>query len=132
MGYPSDDGHMPDSGTMKKSDPETISFDILLRARGADKIPDIKTIDEFKPSPEHIEMCRRWLDSKGITCHATEFGLACSAAASLFEKIFSTKVQRKRTAPGKPVWQCSPPPKAPPELDEYIDQISVTAPPELF
>jgi len=121
-----------DSRAMENNLLNTIHFDILLRSAGSGKTPDVSNIDQFRPPPENIEKCRCWLASKRITCHSTDFGLACSASVELFETLFSTKVKRSGLGPGMPPWHCSSPPKGPREIEEYIDQISISAPPELY
>lgn len=109
-----------------------IQFDILLKPAGSFDKPHVNNIDLFRPLSENIEKCHRWLSSKGVTCHPTDFGLACSAPAELFESLFSTKVERSELKIVAPPWNCSPPPKAPLEIEEYIDQISIAAIPELY
>jgi hypothetical protein len=117
---------------MDKNPSNTVGFDILLKAPASDRTPHIDNIAQFKPPPENIVRCRRWLASRGVTCHSTDFGLACSATTKLFEILFSTKVKRSKSAPGVPCWHCSSPPKAPREIEEYIDQISISVPPEFY
>ena len=109
-----------------------IGFDILLKAPASGKTPHIDNIDQFKPPQENIVKCHRWLAAKGVTCHSTDFGLACKAPVALFETLFSTKVNRGNSAPGEPNWHCLSPPKAPREIEEYVDQISIPAPPEFY
>ncbi len=117
---------------MEKSPSDIIEFDVLLKPAGSSNTPNIDNIEQFQPSSDDIEKCRRWFISKGVTSHATDFGLACSAPAKLFEDLFQTKVKQSTPAPGTPPWQCSSEPKAPFEIENYIDQISISAPPELF
>ncbi|MHC4640345.1 MAG: protease pro-enzyme activation domain-containing protein [Planctomycetota bacterium] len=117
---------------MEQNSSDIIEFDILLKPAGSSKTPDLVNIEQFQPSPADIEKCRRWFISKGVTSYATDFGLACSAPAKLFEELFQTKVKQSAPAPGTPAWQCSPEPKAPSEIKNYIDQISISVPPELF
>lgn len=117
---------------MEKRDLNVINFDILLKPAGSNKIPLVDNIDQFRPPAENIEKCRRWLTSKGVTCHSTDFGLACSTPLETFEILFDTKVEHSRSGPGMPSWRCSSPPKAPPEIEEHIDQITISAPPELY
>ena len=109
-----------------------IQFDILLKPAGASKTPHVNNIDQFRPPAENIEICRRWLASKGVMCHSTDFGLACNAPVKLFETLFSTRVKRSKSGPAMPPWHCSSPPESPLEIEEYIDQISISAPPELY
>ncbi|MHC4508008.1 MAG: protease pro-enzyme activation domain-containing protein [Planctomycetota bacterium] len=117
---------------MEKGPSNIIGFDILLKAPGSDKTPHVDNIAQFKPPPENIAKCHRWLASRGVTCHATDFGLACSAPVGLFETLFSTKVECGTPAPGAPHWHCSSPPEAPREIEEYVDQISISVLPELY
>jgi hypothetical protein len=117
---------------MVKSPSDIIEFDVLLKPAGSPKTANLDNIELFQPSPDDIERCLRWFISKGVTSHVTDFGLACSAPAKLFEELFQTKVKQSTVAPGTPPWQCSPEPKAPSEIENYIDQITISAPPELF
>jgi len=117
---------------MGKSPSDIIEFDVLLKPAGSSKTAALDNIELFQPSADDIERCRRWFISKGVTSHATDFGLACSAPAKLFEELFQTKVKQGAAAPGMPSWQCSPEPKAPSEIKSYIDQITISVPPELF
>jgi hypothetical protein len=116
----------------EKSPSDIVEFDILLKAPGSGKTPHVDNIDQFKPPAENIAKCRRWLASQGVTCHSTDFGLACSATAEVFEALFSTKLERISSAPGAPCWGCTSPPQAPDEIEDYVDQISIAAPPELY
>lgn len=117
---------------MEEKDLNIIHFDILLKPAGSNKTPVVDNIDQFRPHAEIIEKCRRWLTSKGITCHSTDFGLACSAPLKIFEILFNTKVEQSGSGPGMPPRRCSSPPKAPPEIEEHVDQITISAPPELY
>ncbi|MHC4558229.1 MAG: hypothetical protein ACYTFW_14085 [Planctomycetota bacterium] len=117
---------------MEKRPSNIIEFDILLKAPGSDKTPHVDNIDQFKPLSENIVKCHRWLESKGVTCQSTDFGLVCSAPAELFEVLFSTKIKRTSSAPGVPCWHCSSAPEAPCEIKQYVDQISISASPELY
>ena len=74
-------------------DSDWVQFDILLRAPGSGGSPSVETIQQFRPDPGVIEECRRHLALRGITCHATDFGLACGAPRALFEEVFSTHLK---------------------------------------
>jgi len=117
---------------MEKNSSDIIEFDVLLKPAASSKTANLGNIEQFQPSPDDIEKCRRWFISKQVKAHATDFGLACSAPAKLFEELFRTKVKKSAPAPGTPAWKCSPEPKAPSEIENYIGQISISAPPELF
>lgn len=117
---------------MARNRSENIEFDILVCAGTSVETPAVSNIDRFRPDPEDVENCRRWLDSKGVACYITEFGLACSASRQIFESIFSTQVKRSRQGSGKPPWQLLTDPVPPPEIADYIEEVTVPAPPELF
>ncbi|MHC4521053.1 MAG: hypothetical protein ACYTAS_20870 [Planctomycetota bacterium] len=117
---------------MAKSPGQTVQFDILLKSPGSGRTPNVGNIDQFRAAPETIEKCQRWLASQGVDCYATDFGLACSAKKEVFETLFGTELRPSSKAPGIPPWQCALPPQPPPEIREYVDQVSMAAPPELF
>jgi len=117
---------------METNEAPLVPFDILLRSAGAGKLPTAQNIDQFKPPAGDIEKCRRWLIAKGVTCHPTEFGLACEATPALFGLLFSTEVEYDESTGDLIRWRCSRPPRPPQELESYIQQITITAPPEFF
>ena len=116
--------------TDEQGDP--IEFDILIRPPASGKHPDVKNIEQFRPDPADIEKCRRWLVSKGVTCHPTDFGLACRTSRNGFESLFSTQVNRERPSPGNPMWTCQRDPQPPSEIAGCIEQITISVRPELF
>lgn len=117
---------------MEQKNFDNIEFDILVRAEASGEIPNIKNIDRFRPDPEDVEYCRRWLYSNGVTCYITEFGLVCNASRQLFESLFSTQVKPSKQRSGKPPWQLLNDPVPPPEIADYIEDVTVSVPPELF
>ena len=117
---------------MKDEELPPIDFDILIRSAASGKEVDVSNIQEFRPDPADIEKCRRWLLSKGVTCHPTDFGLVCSTSRESFESLFSTQINRNRPSPGKPIWTCQRDPQPPREIADCIEQITISAPPELF
>jgi hypothetical protein len=117
---------------MAQSPSHKVQFDILLKSPGSGQRPNVGNIDQFRPAPETMETCRRWLVAQGIDCYATDFGLACSAEKGTFETLFGTELRPDAGVSGTPSWQCTSPPKPPDEIREYVEQISIAAPPELF
>lgn len=117
---------------MTESSTQTVQFDVLLKSPGSGQTPNVANIDQFRVAPETIEKCRRWLASQGVDCGATDFGLACRADKAVFERLFGTELRPRTKAPGTPPWQCVSAPQAPPEIREYVEQVSIPAPPELF
>lgn len=111
-----------------------VNFDILLRSQAsdADAAAHVDTIDEFRPSPDAIEECRRWLTLKGIACHPTDFGLACSAPETIFYSLFA----KRRNSGSQPdnaekvhsIGEFEPP-KA---IAHLIDQITLSQMPDLY
>ena len=117
---------------MASNSVDQVSFDLLLRTAGSGRIPTVENIHEFHAPAEEIEKCRRWFASQGITCHATQFGLACTATRESFESIFSVRLTPTQGGPGAHSHQMSEEAKPPPELADLIDQITLSAPPEFF
>ena len=109
-----------------------VQFNVLVRSVGFGPAPKPATIDPFKPSEESIEQCWLWLVRQGVTCHPTEFGLTCSAPRQLFERLFATRLQADEPAPGRLAWRCLEKPQAPVEVSALVDQITLSAAPELF
>ena len=107
-------------------------FDILVRSEGSGEIPNVENIDRFKPPPERIERCRRWLVGQGVTAHATDFGLACSAPAGLFERLFQTTLEAGGSSPGEAPLRATQPPQPPQDIASDVEQVTLTVPPELF
>ncbi len=111
---------------------QTVQFDILLRSAGSGQTPNLGNIDRFRVAPEDIEKCRRWLATRGVDCHPTDFSLACSATVEVFETLFATKLQPGTGASGTPPWRCAPPPQSPTDIQDYVDRITIAARPEPF
>jgi len=111
---------------------DKIEFDVLIRNKATDETPDVNSIDLSRPEPEDIEKCRQWLVGMGIACFATEFGLACSASRELFESLFSTRLEPLEKRPGRSRWQLQRDPKPPVEIADYVKEITLSVPPELF
>lgn len=111
-----------------------VNFDILLRSQAstAGAAANVSTIDDFRSSPNALEECRRWLTRKGITCHSTGFGLACSAPEAVFYSLFSkrcnTKTQPDDPEKDKSIGQFEPP-KA---IAHLIDQITLSQKPDFY
>jgi len=111
-----------------------VNFDILLRSQAsdADVAATVYTIDEFRPSPDAIEECRRWLTLKGITCHPTGFGLACSAPETIFISLFpkrrDTRPPRENEEKDESIGEFEPPNA----IAHLIDQITLSQMPDLY
>jgi hypothetical protein len=109
-----------------------IQFDVIVRSEASGETQDARNIDQFRPEPEDIEMCRQWLARKGVVCYPTEFGLACSASRKIFESLFSTRLEPQEQRPGKARWRLQKVPKAPAAIADYIKGITLSVSPELF
>ena len=111
---------------------ELISFDILLKGHNKEgSIPSTGGIDDFKPPYEHIIICHRYFTENGITCHPTDFGLACQATRSAIEKVFSCSLAY-HTADKYSKWDFATLPSYPEEIGKYIDQVTFSASPDFF
>ena len=109
-----------------------VSFDVLLRGPGGDVPISAATLDQLRPSPEHLERCFRWLSTQGVTCHRTDFGLACEAPLDVFEKLFSVSLARRKGKDGRPWFELTEVPIVPAEIAALVDQVSVAPPPDFF
>jgi hypothetical protein len=117
---------------MPNQSEDPVSFDILLRSPASGKQPSVSTIDQFRPSHEAIEKCRRYLIKRGVEVHATEFGLACTAPRNLFESLFKVTLEPLNSLPGTPRFGILGHPKPPKEISKMIELITISASPELF
>ena len=112
----------------------TINFDILLHSGKelGGTLPGIHSIDQFKPQPEIIERCQRFFLSKGLDCHATDFGLSCSSSKEVIEKLFNTELTQEYLQDGRIQWKFLKEPVFPDEIGSYIRQLTISTPPEFF
>lgn len=119
---------------MPNSPAPLVYFDILVRAvrPGPGRKARLSNLEEFRPSDEDVEKCRRMLAARGVTCHFTGFGLACSVPRELFESLFSARLEAHRTEQGMMFWKPSSEPKPPEELASLVEQITIARPPDLF
>lgn len=112
---------------------DLINFDILFDEKVKDETArNVPSIDKHKPPFEIIEKCRRFLVENGITCHAHDFGLSCSAPRSVIEKVFRTELIYNSENSNLGYWSFSHSPKIPDEIRKDISQITFPPPPELF
>ena len=112
----------------------TINIDVLLHSGKelSSKVPDIHSIDTYKPPAEIIERCRRFLLSQGLDCYATDFGLACSSSKLVIEKLFQTELTQEYLEDGRVQWKFLKEPVFPEQIRLYIRQLTISAPPEFF
>ncbi len=66
---------------------------------------------------------------EGVTCHRTDFGLACEAATSTFKEAFGEDALRRDPAGD---WQVAATMNLPPEVSDLVAQITISHPPEWF
>jgi hypothetical protein len=109
-----------------------IGFDVLIKGRAAGRIPNLKNIQNFKPAPDDIEKCRRWFEKNNVTVYPTEFGLSGQTTKKHFESIFKIHLTSTKSHSGGPAFKMSSGPYLPQEIAPLIDQITLSAPPELF
>jgi hypothetical protein len=109
-----------------------VSFEIVLRTPGSGRIPTVQNIDQFRPDPEKLEFVRRWLHARGVVAHATGFGLACSATATVFEGLFGVTLRPLEEVAGGAAWQVDGPICLPPEIAGLVDEVILSRTPELF
>lgn len=110
---------------------EGVSFDVRLRAPGSGHVPHVTTIDQCRPPAGAIEKCRRCLSTGGMTCHETDFGLACTATRERFESLFRVRL-RPAAAPGIPPFEIVGEIHVPQAIEKDVEEITLSAPPEFF
>lgn len=113
---------------------ESVAFDLLLKgpAAASGRQPSVGEIEQFKPPPEAVERCRRWLAARAVTCHATDFGLACTAAPGRFTELFGVALEPAAAGPGLPALRMAGEPRPPEPIADLVDQVTLSAAPELF
>lgn len=112
---------------------DTIAFDVLLRGATDDLSVAPANIDSLKPSPDAIERCFRLLTGRGITCHRTDFGLACESTIDLFETVFQVRVDADSSGPNAPVtYHLRGEPRPPSEIGSLILQVTISQLPTYF
>lgn len=113
---------------------QRVHFDVLLvgpeGARPGD--PTVETIDQFKPPATAEEKVRRWLHSRGVTCHRSGFGLSCSAPKEVFEDLFSVEIRPVKRTDGLGEWRAEGVPVPPKAIAGLVFQVTLVAPPDLF
>lgn len=115
---------------MSKKSSSIIAFDILLRGETDDVEVAAANVDKLRPPPESIERCFRWLSNEGVSCHKTEFGVACEATVEHFETLFGTRIIKEQS--GAPNFDLEVEPQAPADIADLVSQITVARPPTFF
>lgn len=109
---------------------ERVQFDVLIKSSASGKTPSLENIEEFKPDSNHIEICLRWFRSQGVSVYATDFGLAGETSSATFEKLFKVSLIPAESKGNG--WTIEGVLHIPAPIADYIDQITLTAPPELY
>lgn len=115
---------------------DSIEFSVLLRSPATDAGLDAsaataESLENYYPAPDAIESCGRWLAGAGVTCHPTNFGLACSAPRKLLEELFSTRLEISESATG-PKYKFAVDPTIPAPIAGTVHRITIEAAPEFF
>ena len=112
---------------------ETLAFDVLLRGATDDVSVASADIDALKPPPEAIERCFRWLTAQGITCHRTDFGLACESGIDLFQTVFQVEVDSEEPGADVPAtYRLRGELRVPTEIEPFVLQVTIAQPPTFF
>jgi hypothetical protein len=109
-----------------------VNFDVLLRSKGTGHVPTTENIANFRPEPEAVHKCSRWLRARGVKVHPTTFSLACSAPVAVFESLFEVKLAAIAPVPGRPPWRVDGVIRVPKEIAAFIEDVVLTPNPELF
>ena len=117
---------------MSSTAEELVSFDVLLRSPAAGKTPSTANIEEFRPPAEKIERIRSWFAKRGVDAYPIEFGLACRSTRKVFELLFRVSLKPVELSPGRPPFEIVGHPEPPKEIAQDIEQVTISAPPEIF
>ena len=105
----------------------------MLRGATDDLSVAPANIDALKPPPESIERCFLWLTAQGITCHRTDFGLACECGLDLFQSVFQVAVDSEEPGAGMPArHDLRGELRVPPEIEPFVLQVTIAQPPVFF
>lgn len=69
---------------------------------------------------------------KGVEAHPVEFGLACRAPRKVFESLFRVSLKPLVPLPGKPPFEIVGRLEPPEEISDAIEEVTISAPPEIF
>jgi len=111
---------------------DEVMFDILLRANRAGDPAHVATIGQFIPPPEDVARCQRWLCAHGVSAHAATYSVACTASREVFEDIFKVRLRPLEPKPGMPRFAIDGTAQLPQDIASVIEDITITARPELF
>lgn len=118
---------------MPKQPSSKVSFDVLLRGETDDVSVAAASLEKLRPPAAAIERCFRWLSARDVTCHRTDFGLACEAKVDVFERLFDVQLTRLPTGGATPPsYQLKGEPRPPSEIESLVWQITLTQPPTFF
>ncbi len=76
-----------------------------------------------RPAPDAIERVRCDLSARGLACHATPFGLVCSAPRSLLDRVLGPGAGAAAPGASLPV---------PAHFADVVEQITVEVAPEFL
>lgn len=93
-----------------------IQVEITVKAPSRPEVVTAANVHEAKPRPEDIERCRRWVAARGLDAFATDFTVVCEGTPEQIADLFGDAEQ----------------PVAPLEIAEFVDQVTVPRPPDLF
>jgi hypothetical protein len=109
-----------------------VQFDVLLRTEASNTPATLNNIEAFRPDAGDLQICLKWFQQQGMRVYATDFGLAGEATPQAFEALFQVKLAPAAAEDPGPPGRISGDLQVPTPIKAYIDQISLSQPPEMF
>lgn len=110
----------------------TVAFEVLLRSKGSGRSATSRNVEQFRADPEAAERVRRWLHAHGVTAHATDFSIACTAPPKIFESLFGVELRPIKGPKKVPRWSVDGQIRIPEEIAEFVENVTLSMMPEFF
>ena len=111
---------------------DRVEIEVLLKPAGAGFVDRVGGAATRRPDPGDVERCRRWFANRGLSAHATDFGVVCSGPKAAIEEIFGVKLLAADAGFGMPPFIAEPALAPPAELAELIEAVTIPGRPEFF
>jgi hypothetical protein len=98
---------------------DQVTIELLLKPAGSPPVSGAPP----RPGPDTVERVCRDLSARGLVCHATPYGLVCSAPRALLDRVLGPGAGSAAPGASLPV---------PAHLADVVEQITVEVRPEFF
>lgn len=109
-----------------------VEFEVLFQSTSGDQPSAVDNVESARPLAKDLIRCARWLGTRGVETHRTDFSIVGSCERSVFESLFSTYlVCCKGEGTAQPVI-CNTPPVVPEALRDCVASIEILSRPIFF